>query len=344
MRVTPKRKSVLYVIASVMMASLLIFTAGCGNTSQGKIVEGKVNVVTSFYPLYYMASEIGGDEVNVMNLIPTGVEPHDWTPKSLDLQNASKAQVLIYQGSGFEGWIDDFRKGLDSNSQVKLVEASTGISLIASEESEADHDHDHDGDAHDDEAAEDHDHAAEEAHDHAHDHGGVDPHTWVSPKSALIMAKNVKQALVDADPAHESLYEERYQALHEKLEALDQQYTDQLADLSHREIVVSHQAFGYLARDYQLAQHSIMGLSPEAEPTAQELVRLSKLVKEQGLKYIFFEELVTDQLASTLANEADVETLVLNPLEGLTEQQEQAGDNYISLMERNLENLVKALK
>lgn len=343
MRVTPKRKSVLYVIASVMMASLLIFTAGCGNTSQGKIVEGKVNVVTSFYPLYYMASEIGGDEVNVMNLIPTGVEPHDWTPKSLDLQNASKAQVLIYQGSGFEGWIDDFKKGLDSNSQVKLVEASTGISLIASEESEADHDHDHDGDAHD-EAAEDHDHAAEEAHDHAHDHGGVDPHTWVSPKSALIMAKNVKQALVDADPAHESLYEERYQALHEKLEALDQQYMDQLTDLSHREIVVSHQAFGYLARDYQLAQHSIMGLSPEAEPTAQELVRLSKLVKEQGLKYIFFEELVTDQLASTLANEADVETLVLNPLEGLTEQQEQAGDNYISLMERNLENLVKALK
>ncbi len=326
MRGTMKRKPVLYVV-TIMMLGLLVFAAGCGNTSQGKIVEGKVNVVTSFYPLYYMASEIGGEEVNVMNLIPTGVEPHDWTPKSLDLQNASKAQLLLYQGAGFEGWIDDFKKGLDANSQVKMVEASQGINLIQTEESE-----------------EEHDHAAEEEHDHDHDHGGLDPHTWVSPKSALIMAKNVKQALSEADPAHEKLYEERYQVLHKKLEELDQKYTDQLANVTHREIVVSHQAFGYLARDYQLTQHSIMGLSPEAEPTAQEIVKLSKLVKEKGLKYIFFEELVTDQLASTLASEAGVETLVLNPLEGLTQEQEQAGDTYISLMERNLENLVKALK
>src|SRR5690606_10438535 len=122
------------------------------------------------------------------------------------------------------------------------------------------------------------------------------------------------------------------------------QFTQSLALAPKKEIVVSHQAFGYLARDYGLTQKAIMGLSPEAEPTPKEIAEINKFVKENNVKYIFFEELVSDKLAKTLANDAKIETLELNPLEVLTDDQVKAGENYISIMEKNLQNLLKALQ
>ncbi|MGM1045971.1 MAG: metal ABC transporter substrate-binding protein [Bacillota bacterium] len=308
---------------ALMLAFLLVIT-GCGSKSGG-IVEDKINVMTTIYPIYEFTKEIGGDEVNVINLLPAGVEPHDWTPKSQDIVNTSKAQLFLYNGAGLEGWAPAFLKGLDKDTKVKPVEVSKGVKLISSEGD--------DGHGHGDEGG------AEEQHDHH-----VDPHTWVSPKSALIMAENIRNSLVEIDPDHADRYEQRYAALKQKLEKLDESFSSQLSGLPKQEIVVSHQAFGYLARDYNLEQYAIMGLSPDAEPRAQDLVKLTKTVKEKGIRYIFFEELVSDKLAKTLASETGVETLVLNPVEGLTKEQEQKGDNYFTLMEKNLQNLTKALQ
>lgn len=315
------------------LCGLALILAGCTQGTQSSIVEGKLNVVTSFYPIAFLTEQIGGEYVNTINLIPTGIEPHDWTPKSRDLHNASNAQLLLVNGAGFETWLDDFTKGLDSSSQVKILEVSKGIPLIEADGSEHDH---HEGEG---EASEN-----EHGHEHGHDHGSTDPHTWVSPKSALTMASNVKDALIQTDGAHKSEYEANYEKLRTKIELIDKSYSDKLSSLKQREIVVSHHAFGYLCRDYGLTQHAIMGITPDAEPRAQDLVKLSKLVKEKGLKYVFFEELVSDQLANTLAGEAGVSTLVLNPLEGLTKQQAEQGDNYLTLMERNLQNLLVALQ
>lgn len=314
---------------------VMMIVSACGsNSSQGQISEDKFNVVTSFYPIYEFTKAIGGDDVNVINLLPTGVEPHDWTPRSQDIVNTSKAGLFLYNGAGLEAWVPNFLKGLDKDSNVKAVEVSKGINLINSEEESEDHAHE----------GEDHDHESEVQEDDGHNHGSIDPHTWVSPKSALVMAENIKNSLVEADPEHQTGYEERYSELKQKLEDLDAKFTEQLSSVSQKEMVVSHQAFGYLARDYGLTQHSIMGLSPDAEPTGQDIVRLANLVKEEGIRYIFFEELVSDKLAKTLASEAGVETMVLNPVEGLTEEQIQNGDNYFTLMEKNLQNLVTALQ
>lgn len=305
-----------------LLLSISVLLAGCGSSNTSKLSADKVNVVTTFYPLYYIAQEIGGDAVNVINLIPTGVEPHDWTPKSLDLQHASNAQLLIYQGSGFEGWFPDFQKGLSSDSSVRIVEASKGIQLIHTDEEDEYGAHD----------------------DHGHEAGDTDPHTWVSPKSALVMAENVRNALVEVDSSHKADMEARYQVLKEKLIALDKKYEQELSQVQKREIVVSHHAFGYLARDYNLEQHALMGISGDSEPRAQDIIYLTKLVKEKGIGYIFFEELGSDSIANLIASEAGVETLILNPLEGITTKQEKNGDNYITLMERNLNNLVQALQ
>lgn len=311
--------------AALLMVVLL---AACGPKSSGSIVEGKVNVITTFYPIYEFAKEIGGEDANVINLLPVGVEPHDWTPRSQDIINTSKAQLFLYNGAGLEGWVPNFLKSLDSDSKAQAIEVSHGVDLIKSDEEDG-HDHGHEGEG-------------EEA-----GHGDslhTDPHTWVSPKSALVMVKNIKDSLQSVDPEHTSGYEERYQKLADRLTALDHKFTEELGKLPNKEIVVSHQAFAYLARDYGLSQHAIMGLSPDAEPRGQDLVKLAALVKEEGIRYIFFEELVSDKLAKTLASETGVSTMVLNPVEGLTEAQQKNGDNYFTLMEKNLQNLILALQ
>lgn len=319
-----------------LMIMIVISLAACGPKSSGSIVEGKVNVVTSFYPIYEFATEIGGEDTNVINLLPVGVEPHDWTPRSQDIINTSKAQLFLYNGAGLEGWVPNFLKSLDSESETKTVEVSQGVDYIMTDEAE----HDHGGE----EGAEA-DHEEESSHEEeSADSLHTDPHTWVSPKSALIMAENIKNSLQEIDPEHQSGYEERYNKLVERLLALDSKFSTELGKLPNKEIVVSHQAFSYLARDYGLTQHAIMGLSPDAEPRGQDLVELADLVKKEGIRYIFFEELVSDKLAKTLAGEAGISTMVLNPVEGLTEEQEKNGDNYFTLMEKNLQNLILALQ
>jgi len=302
-------------------AVLLFVLTGCSGSAGSKLVEDKVNVVTSFYPLYFLAKEIGGEDTNVINLIPAGVEPHDWSPKSRDLDTVSKAQLFFYNGAGLEGWVDGFLKGLSKDSRLVTVAASQDVKLIPAVA----------GEAGDEEVEDDH-------------QGGVDPHTWVSPKSMLVMAGTVRDYLKSADPSHSAHYDKNYGTVTNKLAALDKRYEEKLRAAPHKDIVVSHHAFGYLARDYGLNQLSIMGLSPDAEPKAQDLLKLSKFVKEHGIQYIFFEELVSDELARTLAREAKVETMVLNPLEGLTPEQEKKGEDYFSLMELNLQNLLQALQ
>jgi ABC-type metal ion transport system, periplasmic component/surface adhesin len=343
-------------LAAALLAAAMLL-AGCGadgaggsngidgaggNGGGGRSDGGRLGVVTSFYPLFFLASEIGGDRVNVANLVPAGVEPHDWTPKSRDLARISQADLFLHTGAGFEAWTDELLDGIDAKSGVMIVEASEGIELIPLDAEAGSDEHNHEEkDDHGQEEADGH-----EPHGHGpHGHGGsFDPHVWVSPKSMLQMARNVRDAFAAADSAGAAAFEENYRALAGRLEALDQAYERELAGLPRRDIVVSHQAFAYLCRDYGLNQIAVMGLTPEAEPKAQDLKRIVDFVRENGIRYIFFEELVSDRLARMLASEAGAETLVLNPVEGLTPEQEANGDDYVTIMEMNLQNLKKALQ
>lgn len=311
-----------YAIIMLLLLSL-VFNSAC--SSQGQIQEGKVNVITSFFPLYDFTRIIGGDHVNVINLIPTGVEPHDWSPKSKDISEISRAQVLVYNGAGLEGWIGDLLGSIKENRDLVTVEASKGIPLISVDASQFNEGADHN-----------------QQGDQAH---SVDPHTWISPLSAMQMADNIKNGLIEADPAHQKDYLANYETFIGELQKLHDDFRDSLEaeTLKRHEIVVSHQAFAYLCRDYGLKQLPIMGLSPDAEPTAKDLQYISQFVKDHQVNTIFFEELVSDRLAKTLAGDLGIGTAVLNPIEGLTEEQAKAGEDYISLMQENLASLLKAL-
>jgi zinc transport system substrate-binding protein len=299
-------------MGAIMLLGLavVLMLAGC-STTKPTIAKDKINIVTSFYPLYDFASKIGGDRVNVINLVPAGVEPHDWSPKSGDIKLMNEAQLIVYEGAGFEGWIDDYAKTVPAAQQSKLLKASNGLSFLPGSEG---------GEA------------------------ALDPHVWLSPPNAKRMAETIKNSIVQADLAHKEEYENNYKALADKFDALHRSYQEALGKTSKKDIVVSHQAFAYLCKEYGLNQKAIMGLAPDAEPTAKEMKSILDFVKQNQIKYIFFEELVSDKLASTLAKDAGVSTLTLNPLEGLTKEELAKGDDYFTTMENNLQNLLKALQ
>ncbi|HEX7057318.1 MAG TPA: zinc ABC transporter substrate-binding protein [Bacilli bacterium] len=304
------------VSACAFFAGLLLFMlalSGCGD-NRIQIEQGKINVVASFFPLADLAEKIGGDRVHVINLVPAGVEPHEWTPKSKELSAISRAEVFVYNGAGFEGWTEKLLKKSGGGQKQVVVEASKGIPLVYTRAKA--------------------------------DERSVDPHVWTSPKSALQIAANIYAGLIQADPEHRGTYDAHYRELTKKLRDLDEAYRTELdkRKLKRREIVVAHQSFAYLCRDYGLTQMAVMGLAPDAEPTAKDLRRIAEFVRAHDVTTIFFEQLVSGQMTKTLAHDLNLRTDTLNPLEGLTEQQVNAGADYLSEMRANLRKLVAALK
>jgi zinc transport system substrate-binding protein len=173
--------------------------------------------------------------------------------------------------------------------------------------------------------------------------GHPDPHLWLSPKQAQIEVNAIRDGLIKADAAHKDAYTANAAAYNAKLHKLDQQLAALAKTAKRKEFVTTHAAFGHLAADYGLKQLSILGISPEAEPSPAQLTQLVNLVQEKNIKYVFFETLVSPKVAQTLAAETKAQTLVLNPLEGLTKEERAAGADYLSIMEQNIKNLQLAL-
>ncbi|WP_018133014.1 metal ABC transporter substrate-binding protein [Effusibacillus pohliae] len=322
--------------AAWVAALLLTLSAGCSTAkpqSAPAAQDGKkLQVVASFYPLADFAKNVGKDLADVRNLVPPGVEPHDWEPKPNDMKTISQANVFIYNGAGFEPWIDKVLASVDQ-SKLVVVDASGGIDLLKSQEQDV-----HGQDEQKNEQKQD-----QHPDAHEHRHGEYDPHIWLDPVNAQKQVQQIAEAFAKADPQHKDQYEKNAKEYISQLQALDNEYKTELAKVKRKDIVTTHAAFGYLAHRYGLHQLPIMGLAPDAEPTPKAMAEIVKEAREHDVKYIFFETLVSPKVADTIAKEVGAQTLVLNPIEGLTEEELNKGENYISKMKENLQNLVKAL-
>lgn len=317
MNKTNLMKAVLF--TAVVSAALL---SGCGQKEDIQD-SGKLTVMASFYPMYDFAVKIGGDKVAVANMIPAGTEPHDWEPATKDIANLEKADVFVYSGAGMEHWAEDVLKTL-KNQNLTVAEASSGITLMKGHEHEEGEN--------------------QEAESEEHEHGEFDPHVWLSPANAKIEMENIKDAFVKADPENEAYYQANYETYAGKFDELDKKYKDTLSPLPNKSVVVAHEAFGYLCDAYGLTQMGIEGLSPDSEPDPARMAEVIDFVKENKVKTIFFEDLVSPKVAETIAKETGAKTEVLNPLEGLTDEQLKNGDDYFSVMEKNLTVLKEALE
>jgi zinc transport system substrate-binding protein len=287
-------------------------SAASGNSS------GKLDVVASFYPMQYLAEQIGGDDVNVTTLTEPGQEPHDLEISAKQTAQLQEADAVLYL-KNLQPTVDEAAAQSEVGTKI---DAATLTSLEEHGNEVGGHAAEHDA------------HEGEEEH-------GKDPHIWLDPVKYAEVAEGVGKAFEKADPDHAATYKKNTAALVKKLNALDTQYEDGLQNTKTKVFITTHAAFGYLAERYGLTEEAINGLDPESEPSAGRVKDLEKMAKADGVSTVFYETLVSDKTAKTIAKDADLKTDVLDPIEGITEKSK--GDDYIAVMESNLKALQSAL-
>lgn len=295
-------------IAGLILIGVLLFALI--NFKKPAKQPNKLQVAASFYPLYFFAEQIGGDKADVINITPAGAEPHDYEPTAQDIAKIENSKMIILNGGGLEAWGQNLKQNINPSHTIIVVagEVLTNQQFIEDGKSI------------------------------------IDPHVWLSPVLAKKMADKIVQGFVEIDSKNKDYYLKNRDALKAKLDDLDNQYKEGLANCNGKSIVTSHAAFGYLADTYGFKQIPISGLSPDAEPSPKQLAEIAKFVKSNNINYIFFESLVSPKLSDTIASEAGAKTLVLNPIEGLTNEQILQGKNYFTEMQNNLTNLKIALQ
>ncbi len=300
-------KKILILILIFVLLSVGIFF-GLKNNNRA-VDNAKLQITASFYPYYFFASTIGGDKIQVTNITPSGAEPHDYELNSGDLVQINSSKLLILNGS-VEPWAQKIQTDLKGKGTRVLI---AGEGLFTQKVS------DEEGNS------------------------VTDPHIWLDPLLAKKQVLSILNALTLIDPANKNYYQENSTKLLNDLDALDSKFRIGLTSCKQKNIITSHAAFGYLAKEFGLIQNPIAGLTPDSEPSLRELGNITNFVKKNNIKYIFFESLVSPKLAETIARETGATTLVLNPLEGLTPEEKSKGENYLTVMETNLHNLEIAL-
>jgi len=295
-------------LALLPAAALL---AACGSGTGGESASaGTTTVVAGFYPLEWAASAVGGDRVSVTSLTAPGAEPHDLELTPQQVAAVSDADLVLY--------VAEFQPALDdaiAQSPDAAVDVAGGLETLAPEE-------------HADE-----EHAGEE---HAGEETSYDPHVWLDPTNMATIVATVAQRLSSVDPAGASTYAANAAALQDRLTALDEQWTAGTATCANRDLVVSHEAFGYLAERYGFTQVGISGLSPDTEPSPAKIAEVADFVRANKVATVYYETLVDPKVAETVAQETGASTAVLDPLEGLAEG---SSEDYISVMEKNLQTV-----
>ncbi|MEV7601744.1 metal ABC transporter substrate-binding protein [Kitasatospora sp. NPDC089797] len=300
-------------LATTALAASLALTA-CSGSSSAKGTDGKLNVVASFYPMEFLAQQIGKEHVAVTDLTAPGVEPHDLELTAKQVAGVQKADAIIYL-KGLQPTVD---QAVGQSASKHKIDATAASPLV---------------DHHLDEGT-------AEADGHQHEGPAGDPHIWLDPTRYAAIAKSVGAEFAKADPAHAADYQKNTDDLVTKLTALDQDFRTGLKDTGTKTFVTSHAAFGYLADHYGLTQVAINGVDPESEPTPARLAAVQKAAKDNGVTTVFFETLVSPKLAETVAKDLGLKTAVLDPLEGV---KDPAKDDYLSVMRQNLANLQAAL-
>ena len=312
------KQAVLVVVATLLMVSVVAIGL-VGDPGQADD-DGRLLVVATVYPLGYMAEEIGGDKVSVVTLVPPNQEVHVFNPSTSDMLAADRADVLLFNGAGLDLWFEeDLLPELDTGDKV-VVETTRDLELLGAE---GGHGREDDG----------------------HDDGVHDPHTWISPHMALQQAATVYEALVEADAANEAAYTSAWQAFRGRLEALDEEYMERLSNSTFDTIIVSHEAYGYLAHRYGFEQHGVIGISADEQPSAVTIADLVILMEGLGINSVFVDPVYSDDYALTLKDELEDRTgrevaildlyFMLGPVDDM---------DLLQQMEANLESLAKGLE
>jgi len=300
------KQLIVFFIFIILLASF----AACAKRVEEPARMKKLKVITTLFPLYDMAKSIGVDKSDVSLLLPPGVEAHSFEPKPSDIVKINEADVFVYTGKFMEPWAEEIIKGA-VNKNLIVVDASQGTKMIPAV-----------------------------FHDADEPKGSLDPHIWLDFDNAKIMVKNIMQAFQLKDGANKDFYEQKAEDYISKLTELDALYRTALAVCKHKEIVYGgHYAFGYMAKRYGLKYLAAQGVSPDAEPTANDLVRLVEQIRKDKIRYVFYEELTSPKIAQTISGETKAKMLLLNAAHNVSREQFEQGLSFFDILKKDLENM-----
>jgi zinc transport system substrate-binding protein len=310
---------------SFFLLLLLLLSLSCLKKDAAQVADNTIKVVTTLFPVYDFAKNVGGNLVQVELLVPPGIEPHSFEPKPGDIRKISDADIFIYTGKFMEPWIEDVLKGISSKNLV-VVDTGTGVVLSGDQDSVKPHAHNEPPDGY---------------HGHHPGYLGKDPHVWLDFSNAQTMVENILNGFVAKDPANRQIYMKNAEAYVSQLSVLDRQFRDELSSCRKRVIIHGgHFAFGYLARRYNLRYLSAYsGFSPNAEPAPRDIIQLIENLRTHRLNYIFFEELLSPNVAGTISRETGAQLLMLHGAHNISKNELEGKVTFLSLMENNLKNL-----
>ncbi|MFF3465021.1 metal ABC transporter substrate-binding protein [Streptomyces sp. NPDC002619] len=313
------RRRLIPAAAATAATALGIATlAACSSDSAAAGNTDKFDVVASFYPMAFLAERIGGDHVHVTSLTQPGQEPHDLEISARQTAQLQESDAVLYL-KNLQPSVDD----AVAQSEVKTKIDAASLTTLEEHGNEVGG------------------HAAEHDTHQGEESAGKDPHIWLDPVRYAQVAEGVGKAFEKADPAHAADYKTNTAALVKQLDDLNTQFKDGLANTRTKVFITTHAAFGYLAERYGLTEEAINGLDPESEPSAARVKDLEKMARADGVTTVFYETLVSDKTAKTIAQDARLKTDVLDPIEGITDK--SRGKDYFAVQEANLKALQTAL-
>jgi zinc transport system substrate-binding protein len=280
----------------VVLALTAPALAGCG--AAGPSRNGQLRIVAGFYPLQYVAERVAGSHAAVENLTRSGVEPHDLELTVAQTGAVAGADVVFYE-RGLAPAVD---RTIASTQPAHVVDAAPSAHLLPARPGAGE--------------------------------TGLDPHFWQDPTRLSAVAVAFERELARVDPTHKAAYARNLARLRHDLATLDHQIEKGLATCAVRTVVVSHDAFEYYGRRYNLDIQPIAGLSPDAAPSAKHIFELQRLIHTKHVTTVFYETLASPQMAHSLAHDLGIRAEVLDPIEGLSSA--TANQDYLSLMRANL--------
>ena len=322
------------IISALLLCVSLLSAAAC--CSVNRRVRGyetdKLHVVCTVYTVYDWASELLGEEAEIKLLMTPGTDVHGYEPSSDDMRVLEDSDILIYSGAGLETWLPDVLSALD-NKDIVQIDCSTNVNLLTVEETVTEFGGYHTGHE---------DHTGHEGHQHGD--GIHDPHIWMSPDNAITEVKYMYENLLTYCENHENCQnvadklQQNYSSYIEELEQLASDYEAVLGNLNGTRMVVSYEAFGYMCHEYGIEQIAIDGLNG-GESDARLLAEVIDYIKNNGIKYIFYEDLINPETAEVISGETGCELVALRALGSMSEDDVKSGMNYIKSMQNNLEAL-----
>lgn len=308
-------KKITIVFVSIVAIAISFITII--NKQQKPVESNKIKVVTTIFPNYDTVKKIAGDKVELLQLLPPGTESHSFEPKPSDLVKINEADIFIYTGKEMEPWVDDILKSV-SNKNLLVIDVSSEIQMIAGKHHE-------------------HEEESEEEDEEEHT---LDPHIWLDFDNYQKINNQIAQTLIAKDAANKNFYETNLSSYNQKISLLDSRYQEELKNCESRKIIYGgHYAFGYMAKRYNLSYEAAQGFSPDSEPSAQDLITLVKQIKENNVKYVYYEEMSSPKIAETLSKETGAKLLLLNAAHNVSKEQIQNNISFINIMESNLNNL-----